>query len=80
MKPFAKLRGKMSEMDINNNALANFLNRSPSYVSTHMTHSQSWELDEIYKILDLLMIPPEEIFTYFPPNGGLPPKVKRAKA
>ncbi|MCM1059860.1 MAG: hypothetical protein NC452_06165 [Eubacterium sp.] len=46
-------------MDINNNALANFLGRSPSYVSTRMTHSQSWELDKIYKILDLLMIPPK---------------------
>lgn len=79
MKPFAKLRGKMSEMDINNNALANFLGRSPSYVSTRMTHNYSWELDEIYKILDLLMIPQEEIFTYFPPNAGLPLKGKHAK-
>ncbi len=79
MKPFAKLRGRMHEMDINSNALANFLGRSQSYVSTRMTHNSSWELDEIYKILDLLMIPPEEIFTYFPPNGVLPEKVKPAK-
>ncbi len=79
MKPFAKLRGKMREMDINGNALANYLGKSPSYVSYRLTHYSSWELDEIYKILDFLMIPPEEIFTYFPPNGGLPVKGRQSK-
>ncbi len=77
MKPFARLRGKMSEMDINGNALANYLGKSPSYVSYRLTHYSSWELDEAYKVLKLLNIPEEEIFTYFPPNGGLPVKEKR---
>ena len=33
MKPYAKLRGKMAEMDINSQALANYLGKSSAYIS-----------------------------------------------
>lgn len=74
MKPFAKLRGKIAEMGYNLSAVANYLNRSRSYVSNRMMHAADWKIDEAYKVLDLLEIPYEEIFTYFPPNGGVPAK------
>lgn len=76
MKPYAKLRGKMAEMEVTGEALANFLNRSAAYVSSRLSKNISWSIDEVYKILDFLEIPMEEIFTYFPPNGGLPLKGK----
>lgn len=76
MKPYAKLRGKMAEMDINSQALANYLGKSSAYISTHLTHKYGWDIDEAYKILELLNVPREEIVEYFPPNGGLPQKSK----
>ena len=77
MKPFAKLRGRMSEMDIDGNSIANFLGKSPCYVSNRLTMRYSWELNDIYRVMDFLKIPYAEIFTYFPPNGGLPVKGDR---
>lgn len=76
MKPFAKLRGRMAEMEINAAAMANFLGRNSTYVSSRMTHKYAWNIDEIYAILELLEIPKEQLTEYFPPNGGLPQKGK----
>lgn len=76
MRPYAKLRGKMAEMDINNTALANYIGRSSGYISTHLNNKYSWEIDVAYKILELLEVPKEQIVEYFPPNGGLPQKGK----
>ncbi len=74
MKPFSKLRGRMAEMDIHNYALAEFLGVSTAYLSTRMTHRYSWTIDEVYKIMDFLQIPLEEIFIYFPKGGGIKPQ------
>lgn len=76
MKPYAKLRGKMAEMDINSRALANYLGKSSGYISAHLNNKYSWEIDVAYKILDYLQVPVEQIVEYFPPNGGLPQKGK----
>ena len=76
MKPYAKLRGKMAEMEVTGEALSNFLGKNRGYVSQRMSKNISWSIDEVYKILDFLKIPREEIFTYFPPNGGIQQKDK----
>lgn len=76
MRPYAKLRGKMAEMDINCSALANYLGRSANYISWRFNNKFPWNIDEAYKILDLLEIPKEQIVEYFPPNEGLPQKGK----
>lgn len=79
MKSYAKLRGRMAEMEVTGEALANYIGRSTTYVSNRMTRNSrgySWTVDEVYKILDFLEVPQSEIFTYFPPNGGLPQKTK----
>lgn len=76
MKPYAKLRGRMAELDVTGEALAHFLDKSRGYVSSRLSKNISWRIDEVYKILDFLEVPQSEIFTYFPPNGGLPQKTK----
>lgn len=79
MKPYAKLRGKMAENDINGTALANYFGRTPNYISDRLNIKSPWTIDEVYKIMGLLEIPLEEILTYFPPNGGVPQKGKVCK-
>lgn len=77
MKPYAKLRGRMAELDVTGETLANYIGRSTTYVSNRMSRNSrgySWTVDEVYKILNFLEVPQSEIFTYFPPNGGLPPQ------
>lgn len=74
MKPYAKLRGKMAEMDVKCMALAHYIGRTANYVSKRFNNKGSWDIEEVYEIMTLLQIPHEEIFTYFPPNGGLPQK------
>lgn len=79
MKPYAKLRGRMAELEVTGEMLANHIGRSTTYVSNRMIRNSrgySWTVDEVYKILNFLEIPQSEIFTYFPPNGGLPLKIK----
>lgn len=77
MKPYSKLRGRMSELDISSGDLANYLGKSPSYVSYRLTNRYGWEINEIYQILDYLKLPHEAIFAYFPPNAGMPQKAKK---
>lgn len=79
MKRFAKLRGRMAEMDVKNKDLANYLGKSRQYISAHMLNKNSWEIDVVYKILDFLQIPYEEILVYFPPNGGISQENKVCK-
>ena len=76
MKSYAKLRGRMAELEATNEDLANHIGRSKTYVSNRMTRNSSWTIDEVYKILNFLELPQNEIFTYFPPNGGIERKGK----
>lgn len=70
MKSYAKLRGRMAEMEVTSEDLANYIGRSKTYISNRMTHNYSWTIDEVYKILEYLELSQSEIFVYFPPNGG----------
>ncbi len=79
MRPYSKLRGKMTEMDITGEMLANYLNVSKTYISNRLNHKLSWNIDEIYIVMDYLQIPREEIFDYFPPDAGIKRKAKRLK-
>lgn len=71
MKPYAKLRGRLTECGYTQLDLANFVGKSPSYVSERMAGKRyDWEISEAYLILDRLDVPTNEIFNYFPPNKG----------
>ena len=67
-------------MGYNFNAVANFLDKSPSYISNRMRNALSWDLDDVYKLLDFLKIPVEELHTYFPPNGGMPERGNHSRS
>lgn len=58
--------------------VARQIGRSPDYVSKHFSVNggRTFDLDEAYAILDLLGIPKEKIFEYFPPNGEIPKSLK----
>lgn len=71
MKAYAKLRGRMRELDITGESLAFYLGRSKSYVSRRLVKKESWDIDDVYNVLDFLDLPLSEIYTYFPPNGGV---------
>lgn len=74
MKPYAKLRGRMYELDVEMGDIANFLGKSPSYVSYRMTGRYDWKINEAYRLLEFLKLPMESLFEYFPPKMGMPQK------
>lgn len=58
--------------------VARQIGRSADYVSKHFSLSggRTFDLDEAYAILEMLGIPKEKIFEYFPPNGEVPNPMK----
>lgn len=63
-----KLRGKLYVMEMGHGELGEALNRSSGYISLRMTGKMAWDMDDVYKICDLLQIPLNEIADYFPPR------------
>lgn len=68
-KPYAKLRGVMSEMDMTQEEAAINLKCSTHHISACMCGKAHWTLREAYALLKLLGLPEAEVYTYFPPNG-----------
>lgn len=66
---FRKLKGKLSEHSMKQFQLAEVLELSPASVSNRMSGRNPFNIDEIYKICDVLQIPYEQIPIYFPPEG-----------
>lgn len=79
MKAYAKLRGRMAELEVTGEALSLYLGKSKVFVSNRFNNRQSWDIDDVYKILDYLELPLSEIYTYFPPNGGVDVKKSRTR-
>lgn len=78
-RPYAKLRGLLLEYDITQEHLARVLLLSKTSVSKRMMGHWPWQLDECYKILDMVHQPPEELHAVFPRDGINEPDVKRRK-
>lgn len=66
---YQRLRRKLREYDIDQHYLAELLKRSTGYVSNCMLGKSDWQMQEVYTIIKLCQIPPEEIYKYFPPGG-----------
>lgn len=66
---FRKLRGKFKEMDIDQKYLAKFFDISQASISHRMTNQCSWQLDEMYAVMDLIGEPHERLHQYFPKGG-----------
>lgn len=68
-KPFYRLRKEMYGLDINQEDIAQAIGRSPSYVSVRMCGKAQFNLADIYGIMDVLQIAPENMAEFFPRNG-----------
>lgn len=68
-KPFYRLRKEMYGLDINQEDIAQAIGKSPSYVSVRMCGKAQFDLADIYSIMDVLQIAPENMAEFFPRNG-----------
>lgn len=71
VKKYKAIQFELRMEDFTNEDVGNKLNRSRDYVAQHfrMKNGKSFQLEEAYAILDMLGIPKEKIFEYFPPGG-----------
>lgn len=79
-KLYRKLRARMWEMDIDQSYLSAHIDRSRAYVSDRFVgrNQKQFNLEDIYKIAEVLQIPEDEILSYFPRRGEAP-QVERMK-
>jgi len=67
---FAKLRARYRELGYDQSYLSEKLPLCPSALSARFTDKQPWQINEMYKIMDLLQLPYEQLHEYFPKNGN----------
>ena len=65
-KPFKELRKQMYGEGVGQADVAEHLGKSPCYVSIRLRGLMPWDLEDVYKLCDLLHIPEEQIAFYFP--------------
>ena len=66
---FCRLRGKMRERNITQADMAAALGCSSVCISQRLCCVRSWQLDEIWKVMNILHINPDEMYLYFPADG-----------
>lgn len=66
---YAKLRGALKSLGIEQIDVAEALGRSTCYVSHRYTGREPWKQDEMYKMMELINEPVERIHEFFPPDG-----------
>lgn len=71
VKPYLELRKELYGSDIDQATIGKAIGRSSRYVNDRMTGKSDWEIGEAYTLLKMIGKKPEDIFQYFPPNGGL---------
>ena len=64
-----KIRSRMVEMGVDRSWMCKKLDMSPSTFSAKMNAKSDLSLREAYTILDILHIPRNQIYVYFPLNG-----------
>lgn len=75
-KLYKNLRCKMTMEDIDQKYLAKLIERSCSYVGERMRGLKPFDLDDVYRICNLLKIEPQEIAEYFPEGEGKEKRVR----
>lgn len=68
-KPFFRVRQQMFALGISQEDIAAEIGRSSSYVSMRMCGKAQFDLADIYGIMDVLQIAPENMAEFFPRNG-----------
>lgn len=69
MKLYTELRAEMVRADLGQEDVANALNVSRSHISLLMIGRAQWRADQMYKVLDLLDLPDEDLGRLFPRDG-----------
>lgn len=68
-KRFFRVRQQMYALRVNQDDIAEAIGRSPSYVSDRMRGKAQFNLSDIYGIMDVLQIAPENMAEFFPRDG-----------
>ena len=66
---YDKLRKTLKGEEIPCSYLSKLMDRCPQYITARMKGEKCWTVDEAYFLCDLLHIPQEEFFLYFPRGG-----------
>lgn len=66
MPRYGKLSARLRELGRTQNDLAYALNLSPGPVSQRMQGDVAWNIEEMYRTMELCRISPEEMHIYFP--------------
>lgn len=75
-KPYALLRGAYIAAGYDQVTLAQKMGRCETYINQHFGGKLPWDQTDMYKLMDILRIPYEEMHRYFPPRG-IPSKAKQ---
>lgn len=76
-RPHKLLREYISQQDMTCEMLAEEIGIGKSTMSQKMNSHLHWTVDEMWKIMDTLCIPANEMHKVFPRNGQNEPAVKR---
>lgn len=76
---FPRLRGRLTQLGMTQKYLAKELGIGFASLNHRMNGKYPWNLDEAYKVCEILDIPKDEIYIYFPPNGVEPEEAKPEK-
>lgn len=68
-KTFLKLRALLTEYDMTFEELGHRIGRSYPHISNSFRGTRSWDLWEMYAIMDLFNIPYDQLNQYFPKDG-----------
>ena len=70
-RPYHELRNAMDYHGVDQAGIAQWISRSRQYVCNCLCCRADWLHEEQYIILARLGLPPEEVYKYFPPRGGV---------
>ena len=67
---YAKLRGKLKELEIRQEQLAQMIGLdNQASISHRLTGKLPWRINEMYEIMDIIMEPYDQLHLYFPKDG-----------
>ena len=65
------LAGRLKQLGILQEDLGCALGLCGTAISHRMTGRTAWNVEEMYKVLEICRAQPEELHIYFPPKGGM---------
>ena len=63
---YGKLSARLRDLGLSQTDLAYALRLSPGAISQRMQGNTAWNIEEMYRVLELCRINPEEMHIYFP--------------